>query len=434
MNHRDTENAEREFSALSPENWPFDLKLLPESAYMVGGAVRDALLGRKRDYLDLDFVIPEKAVKVARKIATHYKAGFVLLDPQRQIARVVFPHATADFAQQEGDSLETDLRRRDFTMNAIAYHPHTNQIIDPLQGYTDLKQNLIRMVSPANLQDDPLRLFRAYRQAAQLGFTIQPETRSVIKEIAPLIGTVAAERVRVELGYLLNSHSGIPWLTAAWEDGLINIWLSHATEKSFRQLVAINSAATTLVKIWPQLEIELSQAIRDTIKTPWLSLAKLACLVINDPILAELELQKLSYSRAEIKAVTTILKLLSQLHLKQELPNKMSLREQYFLFREAGKAFPIVAVSAVATGISIEAISPLINRYLNPNDRVAHPIPLISGNDLMRELNLNPSPKLGELLTEIQIAHIEGKIASVAEAIALASQLYEQGSRGAKGH
>ncbi|MFB2834195.1 CCA tRNA nucleotidyltransferase [Floridanema evergladense] len=423
MNHRDTENAETEFSTLSPENWPFDLGFLPSSAYMVGGAVRDALLGRRRDYLDLDFVIPETAVKVARKIATHYKAGFVLLDPQRQIARVVFPDATADFAQQEGDSLETDLRRRDFTMNAIAYNPHTKELIDPLQGYTDLKQNLIRMVSPANLQDDPLRLLRAYRQAAQLNFTIQPETRSVIREMATLLGTVAAERVRVELGYLLNSPSGIPWLTAAWEDGLINIWLSHATEKSFLQLVALDSAVTTLVNVFPQLTREFSQAIRDTIKTPWLSLAKLACLVTNDPILAEAELQKLSYSRAEIKAVTTILKLLPQLCLQQELANQMSLREQYFLFREAGKAFPIVAVSALANGISIEVISPLINRYLNPDDQVAHPIPLITGNDLMTALNLNPSPKLGELLIEIQIARIEGKIFSVEEAIALATHL-----------
>jgi tRNA nucleotidyltransferase (CCA-adding enzyme) len=423
MNHRDTENAEREFSALSPENWPFDLELLPESAYMVGGAVRDALLGRRRDYLDLDFIIPEKAVKVARKIASHYKVGFVLLDPHRQIARVVFPDATADFAQQEGDSLETDLRRRDFTMNAIAYHPHTNQLIDPLQGYADLTQSLIRMVSPANLEDDPLRLLRAYRQAAQLSFTIEPETRSVIKEIAPLLGTVAAERVRVELGYLLNSSAGIPWLTAAWEDGLINIWLSHASEKSFLQLVAVDSATTTLIKIWPELKIELFQPIRDTIKTTWLSLAKLACLVSDDPILAELELQKLSYSRAEIKAVITIVKLLPQLHLKQFLMKGMSLREQYFLFQEAGKAFPIVAVSALAGGIPLDAISPLINCYLNPDDQVAHPISLISGNDLMTALNLKQSPKIGELLKEIQVARIEGKISTVAEAIAFAVEL-----------
>src|SRR3712207_1111663 len=95
-------------STLAPENWPFSLALLPQPAYMVGGAVRDAILGRTREYLDLDFVIPSDAVKVARAIAHHYNAGFVLLDAERQIARVVFPHATADFAQQEGGSLEVD--------------------------------------------------------------------------------------------------------------------------------------------------------------------------------------------------------------------------------------------------------------------------------------------------------------------------------------
>jgi len=118
-------------SALSPQNLPFSLELLPQPAYLVGGAVRDALLGRSREYLDLDFVIPNQAVQTARKIAREYKAGFVLLDAERQIARVVFKHATVDFAQQEGTSLETDLQRRDFTVNAIAYNPYTNEIIDP---------------------------------------------------------------------------------------------------------------------------------------------------------------------------------------------------------------------------------------------------------------------------------------------------------------
>jgi tRNA nucleotidyltransferase (CCA-adding enzyme) len=75
----------------------------------VGGNVRDALLGRRAEYLDLDFVMPQGAVKTARAIANHHKAGFVLLDAERQIARVVFEHATVDFAQQVGESLETDL-------------------------------------------------------------------------------------------------------------------------------------------------------------------------------------------------------------------------------------------------------------------------------------------------------------------------------------
>ncbi|HBW90708.1 MAG TPA: [cytidine(C)-cytidine(C)-adenosine (A)]-adding enzyme, partial [Cyanobacteria bacterium UBA11149] len=86
----------------------------------VGGAVRDSLLSRRSDYLDLDFVLPVDAIKIARSLANRYKAGFVVLDKERQIARVVFEAATVDFAQQEGESIETDLYRRDFTINAIA--------------------------------------------------------------------------------------------------------------------------------------------------------------------------------------------------------------------------------------------------------------------------------------------------------------------------
>lgn len=169
-------------SVLSPETWPFSQEWLPPEACLVGGAVRDALLGRRGEYLDLDFVLPTDAVQTARQLAQQYNAGFVVLDPDRQIARVVFEQATVDLAQQEGDSLETDLRRRDFTINAIAYNPYTQELIDPLQGYADLQQGIIRMVSPKNLQDDPLRLLRAYRQAAQLGFKTEPATQSVIRQ------------------------------------------------------------------------------------------------------------------------------------------------------------------------------------------------------------------------------------------------------------
>ncbi|MEM0980906.1 MAG: CCA tRNA nucleotidyltransferase, partial [Cyanobacteria bacterium P01_H01_bin.58] len=124
-------------SVLSPQTWPFDLTLLPSSAHLVGGSVRDALLGRKADYLDLDFVLPGEAIETAHFIARHYGVGFVVLDPKNKIARVVFPQATVDFAQQVGNTLETDLHRRDFTVNAIAYHPHTEQIFDPLGGCAD---------------------------------------------------------------------------------------------------------------------------------------------------------------------------------------------------------------------------------------------------------------------------------------------------------
>ncbi|MBH8563395.1 CCA tRNA nucleotidyltransferase [Nostoc sp. CENA67] len=435
-------------STLVPENWPFSLEWLPQPAYMVGGAVRDAILGKTREYLDLDFIIPSDAVKVARAIARHYQAGFVLLDPQRRIARVVFPHATADFAQLEGDSVETDLHRRDFTINAIAYNPHTQEIIDPLQGYADLQQRLLRMISPANLQDDPLRLMRAYRQAAQLDFTIEPVTQATIRSLASHITQVAAERVRLEIGYLLASPQGTPWIANAGEDNLITPLFKNATCESFNKLAAVDTAASLLAETWPQLGEELQQFVRDTIKTTWLGIAKLACLVHPNPEVAEIELQQLTYSRVEIRAVTTALKLFPQLKLAN-----MSLREQYFLFQEAGIVFTATIILALVDDILVEAMSgdkpkgftvsceefrsrsaaltlgiyaPLIRRYLNPDDLVAHPTQLVSGKELIIALNIPASPLVGELLTEIAIAQAEGKVSTPKEAINLARQLLEE--------
>lgn len=407
-------------SVLSPETWPFSLEWLPQPTYLVGGAVRDALLSRRSEYVDLDFVLPDRAVKIARAIAKHYQTGFVLLDAERQIARVVFKHATVDFAQQEGSTLETDLRRRDFTVNAIAYNPHNGEIIDPLQGCADLQQGVLRMVSAKNLQEDPLRLLRAYRQAAQLSFVIEPDTQSVIRQLAPQLSQVAAERVRVELGYLLSSSVGTPWLITAWEDGLLAPWFKSATQEQLAQVAAVDRVAVVLAQSWHTLGWELSQLVREPLKTTWLSIAKLICLVNQQPELAEAELTELTYSRTEVRAVSTALKLLPQLKV---LSAQMSLREQYFLFRTAGSVFPTLAVLAVANGILVEAIAPLINRYLTPDDPVAHPTPLVTGKELMQALNLRSSPLVGELLMQIQLAYIEGKISTPAEALKLASHL-----------
>ncbi|PMB43044.1 [cytidine(C)-cytidine(C)-adenosine (A)]-adding enzyme [Fischerella thermalis CCMEE 5205] len=407
-------------STLAPENWPFSIESLPQPAYIVGGAVRDAILGRTREYLDLDFVLPVNAVSVAHQIAKQYKAGFVLLDSERQIARVVFPNATADFAQQEGISLETDLHRRDFTVNAIAYNPHTQEIIDPLQGCADIEKQLLRMVSPKNLEDDPLRLLRAYRQASQLDFTIEPDTQAAIRGLASHINRVAAERVRVELGYMLANSQGSVWLINAGKDGLLTPFFKNATEANLQKLSAVDTAATQLTHFWPQLGEQLQNPVRDTVKTTWLGIAKLACLVNPNPEIAEIELQELTYSRAEIKAITTALKLFPQLQAPL-----MTLREQYFFFQEAGTVFISTAVLSVVHGQSVKAIAPLVNRYLNPNDLVAHPTPLVSGRDIMLALNIPASPLVGKLLTEIAIAQIEGKIYTAAQAIELAASLVD---------
>ncbi|WP_013322384.1 CCA tRNA nucleotidyltransferase [Gloeothece verrucosa] len=397
-------------SCLLTHELPFNLDLLPPHACLVGGAVRDALLNRQRDYLDLDFVVPQLAVETAREIAKTCHAGFVILDQQRQIARIVFTDATVDFALQEGETVESDLHRRDFTINAIAYNPHTSELIDPLNGLKDLEQGILRMVSQSNLEDDPLRLLRAYRQAAQLHLTIEPTTRSTIALLAPLLSQVAAERVQTELGYLLSHPQGTYWLIEAWKDGILQPWLKNITSEKVQLLTQIEPSAQALQKHFNR-QFDRNQD---------LILAKLTCLVSGDSQVAELELMDLKYSRAEIRTVTTALKYLPEL---QQTPHLMSLREQYFFFLHCGKVFPIIAILAMAHGVEQKSLFPIIKRYLDPSDPVAHPQCLVTGNDLMRDLNLNPSPLIGQLLTEIQIAQIEQKIGTVDEALNFAQDL-----------
>ena len=407
-------------SALSPENWPFEAKMLPQNVYLVGGSVRDALLKRKTTYLDLDFIILDQAVSIARNIAKEYQAGFVVLDAERKIARVVFKGTTVDFAEIEGNSLEEDLWRRDFTINAIAYNPFTDELIDLFNALKDLQDGIIKMIKSANLKEDPLRLLRAYRQAAQLGFVISPETQITIREFAPLLTQVAAERVQTELGYLLSHPQGMIWIEKAWKNGLLSDYFPAATENlGIGKKVEI--VVEQLEKDWSNLEVELGSGLRNTVKTSLLAIAKLAILVNPYPEKAEVELMRLKYSNAEVRSTIAVIKGLAKLSEIEVL--QMSVREQYFFFQQIGKNFPALAVVAVAKGISMEEINCLIERYINPDDLVAHPTTLLSGNDLITALKLPKGPIVGQLLTEIQIARAEENILTQDEAIKLAQKL-----------
>jgi tRNA nucleotidyltransferase (CCA-adding enzyme) len=406
-------------AALSPETWPFRLEDLPEQAYLVGGAVRDALLDRKSEYLDLDFVLPENAVETAQDLARRYQAGFVLLDAERQIARVVFANGTADFALQEGETLEADLRRRDFTVNAIAYNPHTRKLIDPLHGGEDLQRGWLRMISSDNLQDDPLRLLRAYRQAAQLGFTLESNTQEVVRQFAPYLSRIAAERVNSELSYLLKIPQGTPWLLAAQTDGLLAGWFPSATTVGTMRVQGIDRAADRLSEIWQAFAGELSRELRSTLRASWVTIAKLTCLVSPDTEIADHELMKLKYSRTEIRGVLTLLNAWHSANSAEAISH-LSIANLFFWFKSVGAVFPAFALFALASGVELEAIAPLVDRFVNPDDPVAHPQPLVDGKTLMAALNLSKGPRIGRLLTEIQIARAQGKISTPQAAIEFA--------------
>jgi tRNA nucleotidyltransferase/poly(A) polymerase len=187
-----------------------------EPVYLVGGAVRDLLLGRATH--DLDFALGRDAIKAARRVAnalsragtgTISKADFYPLDAERDTGRVIVTaedgtRTMLDFAAFRGPDLDSDLLGRDFTLNAIALDVRTLALYDPLGGAQDLRAKRLRACSPSALQDDPLRILRAVRLAAAFGFHILPEARQAMKEAAKLLPNVSAERVRDELFRILE--------------------------------------------------------------------------------------------------------------------------------------------------------------------------------------------------------------------------------------
>ena len=134
--------------------------------------------------------------------------------------------------------------------------------------------------------------------------------------------------------------------------------------------------------------------------------------------MAEQELWHLKYSRAEVQSVLAIIKFLPQ--VQPDTISELSRREQYCLFRGVGMAFPALAVLAVASGTSLETIAPLMQRFLTPDDPIAHPTSPLTGRDLMTELHLPPGPRIGQLLETLQLAQAEGKISSREEALLFA--------------
>ena len=185
------------------------------TVYLVGGAVRDALLGRRIH--DLDFVVERNAIKTARQIANVLHADFYALDSERDTGRVIVTNAdgshmlmdfaafrSADPLSEMGKSLEVDLEGRDFTLNAIALKLSDNSLYDPLGGAMDLKEKRLRACSPSTFTDDPVRILRGVRMAANFGFHILPETRAAMKAAAGLMGKVSPERQRDELFRILD--------------------------------------------------------------------------------------------------------------------------------------------------------------------------------------------------------------------------------------
>lgn len=405
--------------------WPIAVSDLPADTYLVGGAVRDALLGRTTLYPDLDFIVPADAIALTKKLADKYKAGLVVLDRQRQIARLVFANTTVDIAQRHGETLLTDLSDRDFRLNAIAYDIHHHHIVDPLGGLLDLQRRQIHYVAPENLATDPLRLLRAYRQAAQLQFTITPETRQVIQTLAPQLRRVAAERVRVELSYLLSAVEGAAQVTLAFRDGVLGVWLPSVTEERITHYHALESTLANFPfpALWPALttSIAATTAPGEPQRRTLAALAKLTCLVNASDRQAAEELIALTYTTDEIRIVQVLCRLLS--HWLVPLEQSLNREQAFYLFRAAGSYFPAFVALALSRGVAKEHLVPLVKAWLDPRNPIAHPPQLVRGADLVEAFQVSPGPRVGELLRAVEAAQARGEISDRPQALAYVAQL-----------
>lgn len=167
-----------------------------EEAWVVGGAVRDEVLGRPMVDLDIACSDPEQA---ARRYARGSEGAPFPLSERHGAWRVALPdERTVDFTPLP-DGIEADLASRDFTINAIARPLAGGEPVDPFGGLGDLDRRVLRAVGPAIFQDDPLRLLRAARLEDELGFRLDSDTERLVRANAGLVTRPAGERILTEL-------------------------------------------------------------------------------------------------------------------------------------------------------------------------------------------------------------------------------------------
>ncbi|MBA3016958.1 MAG: HD domain-containing protein [Proteobacteria bacterium] len=199
-----------------------DIKILPKikDAYIVGGSIRDLIIGKIP--FDYDIAVIGNPEKFAKKIAANKSDHIIKLGKKDQkIIRVISNNKIFDISQVNGDIIEDDLLKRDFTINAMAYSLSSEKIIDCAGGMKDLAGRKIRMVSDTAFENDPVRLIRAYRIGAALNFEIEAKTVSFIRKNANLIKNSAGERIRSEMFRMLQAPESHHYISQMADTGLL---------------------------------------------------------------------------------------------------------------------------------------------------------------------------------------------------------------------
>ena len=367
---------------LQPQRWPIPLDRFPAGTVLVGGAVRDGLLNRLPEHPDLDMVVPADALGQVRKLSQEFGGACVVLDRDRDMARLVLGRWTIDLARQEGDDLTADLLRRDYRINAIALTLTTEpKLLDPSGGIADLRAQRITAINERNLLDDPLRLLRALRLAAELSMTIDEATVEMIARHRHLLPKVAPERIQAELLKLVqakNADQAIGLLNALQ---VIEPWSSDKPQET------LNTCALTTEE--QQLALPLARLTQ---------------------LLSDQGVKDLRFSRKQIQRCMRLRAWWDR--DQQQSADSLTEQERLKLHQELEEDLP-----AFTLAWPVERQKEWLNRWRDQEDKLFHPSTPLDGRTLQAELGLRPGPRLGELIHHLCLEQAFGRIRNQDDAI-----------------
>jgi len=470
-----------------------------KTVYLVGGAVRDLLLGRATH--DLDFALSGEAVKTARRVADTLKADFYPLDPERDTGRVIVTaedgkRTVMDFASFRGPDLEADLLGRDFTLNAMAVDVGTLALYDPLGGALDLREKRLRQCSPSAFTDDSVRILRAVRLAAAFGFHILPETRQAMKEAAKFLPNVSAERLRDELFRILEGPQPATSLRALDMLGALapvlpelaslngvaqplphvsDVWTHTLSTLTYLEMILaalapdynpdtasdlFNSLMVMRIGRYRQqigehfnTQLNVNRSLRGLLFLAALyhDVAKPLTKAADEDgrlrfwghdlesaDIAAARGRALQLSSDEIDRLKIIvrnhMRILNHTNRLAKEPKSPSRRAIYRFFRDTGEAGVEVCLLALADlratyehtlpqnmwAAGLDVVRLFMDNWWEKRADSITPPPLLNGNDLMHELDLQPGPLIGELLEAIREAQAMGEVSTREQAFALA--------------
>ena len=407
--------------------------------YLVGGSVRDLLLSRQTT--DVDFALASDAIQFAKAFAVRIGATCIALEENPSTARVIVKqHDTSqlsmDFVQFRAPSLTEDLRLRDLTINAMAIafenaeaaansacEQNPVHVIDPCGGMNDLAAGLLQFPSEKVVREDPVRLLRIYRLAAQLDFKISQNAIHLVKKHRSLLSNIAAERCRDELMKILNVKGAHLYLQQMEAVGLLtqvvpDISRSWSSLEIFEETPIPAALSTYYNEINGYLKAELGMGVNRG------SLLKL-CLLLSDDSGNIGKCLRLSQ-----KATQFIAHLIAGgKRLKEAGPHPTQKQIIRFLRTYRSDWWGILLYAAASNSINAALLTEIANIYYKHILPVCKQGRLITGKDLIQIFQLKEGKQIGDLLKQIEERQFDGEIRTREEALAAVAALIQSSHR-----